>query len=125
CEALVLQPAVSCSTLTQRRPQGGGYRMSSYPSVPPRLARIFPSNPVFFVTACTYRRRPVLATDAVHDAFVRFTERAHADHNIAVGRYVIMPEHIHLFVCGPDDFELGRWIGMLKQCFEKQIVRDR
>jgi REP element-mobilizing transposase RayT len=36
-----------------------------------------------------------------------------------------MPDHIHLFVCGPDDFELGRWVGMLKQCLEKQVVRDR
>jgi REP element-mobilizing transposase RayT len=42
---------------------------------------------------------------------MQFAERAYADHNIAVGRYVIMPDHIHLFVCGPDDFELGRWMG--------------
>jgi REP element-mobilizing transposase RayT len=30
-----------------------------------------------------------------------------------------MPDHIHLFVCGRNDFELGRWMGMLKQCLEK------
>ena len=30
-----------------------------------------------------------------------------------------MTDHIHLFVCGPNDFELGRWMGMLKQCLEK------
>lgn len=41
-----------------------------------------------------------------------------------MGRYVIMPDHIHLFVCGHDDFMLGRWVGMLKQCLDKQIVRD-
>lgn len=32
-----------------------------------------------------------------------------------------MPDHLHLFVCGPDDFELGRWIGVLKQNLAKQI----
>jgi putative transposase len=26
-----------------------------------------------------------------------------------------MPDHIHLFVCGPDNFVLGRWFGLLKQ----------
>jgi REP element-mobilizing transposase RayT len=93
--------------------------MTKHPRVPPRLDRLFPSNPVFFVTACTYRRRPLLAIDAIHNAFVRFSQRAYDEHGIAFGRYVIMPDHIHLFVCGPNDFELGRWMGMLKQCLEK------
>jgi putative transposase len=46
-----------------------------------------------------------------------------AEHHIAVGRYVIMPDHLHLFVCGPDDFRLGQWIGMLKQHLAKVIER--
>ena len=33
-----------------------------------------------------------------------------------------MPDHIHLFVCGPDQFELGRWMGTLKQSLEKEIA---
>ena len=98
--------------------------MRRYPRTPPRLDRVVPNNPLFFVTACTHRRRPILANNPVATAFVEFAERAYSEHNIAVGRFVIMPDHIHLFVCGPDDFELGRWIGMLKQCLEKQIVRD-
>ena len=96
--------------------------MRRFPRTPPRLDRVIPSNPVFFVTACTYRRRSVLANKRVAVSFVEFAERAYSEHNIAVGRYVIMPYHIHLFVCGPDDFELGRWMGMLKQCLEKQVV---
>ena len=43
------------------------------------------------------------------------------ERSIATGRYVIMPDHLHLFVCGPDDFRLGRWIGMLKQLLSKAI----
>jgi REP element-mobilizing transposase RayT len=97
--------------------------MRRFPRTPPRLDRVIPNNPVFFVTACTYRRRPALATRAVKQAFVCFAERAYTDHNIAVGRYVIMPDHIHLFVCGPDDFELGRWMGTLKQCLAKSVAR--
>jgi putative transposase len=96
--------------------------MNKYPQVPPALDRLFPSNPIFFVTACTYRRRPVLAHDAVHNGFVRFSRRAYDERGIAVGRYVLMPDHIHLFVCGPNDFELGRWMGMVKQCLEKVLA---
>ncbi|HZE57478.1 MAG TPA: transposase [Chthoniobacterales bacterium] len=96
--------------------------MNKHARVPPRLDRLFPSNPVFFITACTYRRRRLLAADAVYDAFVGFCQRAYAEHSIAVGRYVIMPDHIHLFVSGPNEFELGRWMGMLKQCLEKAVI---
>jgi putative transposase len=96
-----------------------------YPRLPPRLQRLFPSNPVFFVTLCTYRRQRVLASDAVHTSFIQFAERAYADRSIAVGRYVIMPDHVHLFVTGPDDFDLGRWIGTLKQVLAKARVREQ
>jgi putative transposase len=65
----------------------------------------------------------VLATARLHEAFVRFAECAHADYDIAVGRYVIMPDHVHLFVSGPEDFELGRWMGALKHYLEKRAVQ--
>ncbi len=97
--------------------------MKRFPRVPPRLSCTFPNNPVYVVTVCTYRRRTLLATDAVNQAFVRFAERASSEHNLAVGRYVIMPDHIHLFVCGPDNFVMGRWIGLLKQCLAKSVAR--
>jgi REP element-mobilizing transposase RayT len=61
----------------------------------------------------------------VANSFIEFAERAYSEHNIAVGRYVIMPDHIHLFVTGPDDFELGRWMSLLKQFFAKRIVHPK
>ena len=96
-----------------------------YPRLPPRLPRLFASNPVFFVTLCSYRRRRVLATIAVNASFIQFTEQAYGKHNIAVGRYVIMPDHVHLFVTGSDDFGLGRWIGTLKQSLAKSVVQEK
>ena len=99
--------------------------LNTYPRVPPRVDWLFPSDPVFFVTACTYRRRPLLADQPAHVAFKSFSERAYDEHGVAVGRYVLMPDHIHLFVCGPNDFELGRWMGMLKQCVEKVLGGSR
>jgi putative transposase len=67
----------------------------------------------------------VLATIAVSACFIQFAERAYAKHNIAVGRYVIMPDHVHLFVTGPDDFDLGRWTGTLKQFLARSVVRRK
>ena len=117
---------VTCSqTISALRfPQGSGYnaRVSEYPKVPPRLRQIFAHNPLFFVTFCTYERRQLLASDTVHSAFVSFATRAHSQHNIAVGRYIIMPDHVHLFVRGADDFQLGPWVGRLKQAIAKHIV---
>lgn len=89
--------------------------MVDHPKAPPRLARIFTNNPLFFVTFCTHQRRHILATNSVNAAFIEFAIRARAEHNVAIGRYVIMPDHLHLFVCGPDDFRLGHWIGILKR----------
>jgi putative transposase len=59
-----------------------------------------------------------MASNRTHSAFVEFARSA-ADFNIAVGRYVIMPDHVHLFVCGHIEFELGRWIGGLKQAISR------
>ena len=64
----------------------------------------------------------MLESDAVHAAFVAFASRANSQHNIAVGRYVIMADHVHLFVRGPDNFQLGPWVGILKQALEKHIA---
>ena len=49
-----------------------------------------------------------------HSAFVQYGTHAES-FNVAVGRYVIMPDHIHLFVCGPHDFILAEWIKGLKR----------
>jgi len=107
----------SQSTSALRFPQGSGYKrfLREYPKLPPRLRWIFAHNPLFFVTFCTYGRRKLLGSDAVHAAFVTFATHANSQHSIAVGRYVIMPDHVHLFVRGPDDFQVGPWVGRLKQ----------
>jgi REP element-mobilizing transposase RayT len=37
------------------------------------------------------------------------------DFDVAVGRYVILPDHLHLFVQGGRNFVLGKWIKGLKR----------
>ena len=93
-------------------------RAKQYPRRPPRLLTSDDS-PLWFVTFCSFRRRPWLATPQVHAAFTRFAEIAHRDFNVAVGRYVIMPDHVHLFVRGGPEFALSRWVTSLKQVLGK------
>jgi REP element-mobilizing transposase RayT len=64
-------------------------------------------------------RKAYLARADVHAAFVAYSQRAQREFNIAVGRYVIMPDHVHLFVRGSQLFRLGPWIGGLKQALAK------
>ncbi len=86
---------------------------------PLRLGRVLTRGPLYFVTFCTHQRRPFLARDEAHAAFVLFAERAGRDFNIGVGRYVIVPDHVHLFIREGEDFRLGRWVGLLKQALAK------
>ncbi len=93
---------------------------------PPRLERVFQiyDPPVYFVTLCAARRRSVLANEIVHYAFINYGDRGQ-DRGIALGRYVIMPDHIHLFVCGRDDFNLGIWVRGLKRVVAAAVAGGR
>jgi len=93
--------------------------VTKFSRAPRRLDIIFPRNPVYFVTCCTYRRRPHLANDLVHESFVQFSNRAQNDFGVAVGRYVILPDHLHLFVALPHNLKLGDWIGTLKRVLSR------
>ena len=90
---------------------------------PPRLDMLYQhyADPVYFVTFNTHDRAKLLATSAVHEQFVAFAQEA-ASRDIAVGRYVIMPDHIHLFVAGPREFALGRWVGTLRRALSQAIT---
>ncbi|MFZ0916236.1 MAG: transposase [Candidatus Udaeobacter sp.] len=98
--------------------------MTKFPRVPRRLDMLFPRNPLYFVTCCTYRRRSYLANDQFHAAFVRFAQRAHADFGIAVGRYVILPNHVHFFVTLSNEVKLAEWVGTLKRVLARAVERN-
>jgi len=82
---------------------------------PPRLTRVFPDTPLYFVTFATRDRKQLCPLEQARKAFDLYAARALTEHNVAVGRYVIMPDHIHLFVRGSDDFVLTSWVAGLKR----------
>jgi REP element-mobilizing transposase RayT len=96
------------------------------PNRPPRLELVFQKYdpPLYFITFNTYRRRKFLANERVHRQFVDFSKTG-LSRGIAVGRYVIMPDHVHLFVSGPIDFSLVQWVRVLKRTLSTAISAAR
>ena len=91
---------------------------------PRRLGFVYRSYPIFFVTACTDSRRKTLDNEAVHRSFENFAAKA-VPHGIWVGRYVLMPDHLHLFAAfAPDSMSLTVWVASLKNSLSKTL-RER
>lgn len=79
--------------------------------------------PTFFVTFSTYKRLPLLARPEIHNVFRSFCFRAQERH-IGVGRYVLMLDHVHLFVALPAvDLTVEKWIQALRSVIGKQLLR--
>jgi REP element-mobilizing transposase RayT len=83
-----------------------------------RLDQIYPGYSVFFITFCTHAKQSLVANPSVHDAFLSFCKGAQERH-ILVGRYVLMPDHIHLFVDFGDEMPISMWVKSLKNALSK------
>jgi len=71
-----------------------------------RLDRLFTGQPLYFVTANTENRQPILANATLHRDFQRFCETG-LTRGVFVGKYVLMPDHLHLFVAFGEEYVLG------------------
>jgi REP element-mobilizing transposase RayT len=88
---------------------------------PHRLERLHIENPVYFITFCTQERMTVLANEQIHSACMGFFAEA-LKREIFVGRYILMPDHIHLFVKLPPPAEnLSDWVKSLKNYLSKEL----
>ena len=91
---------------------------------PQRLDRIFSRAPVFFITFCTRNRKRIDPLNSANNALVKYGKEALEKFNVAVGRYVIMPDHVHFFVRGDANFVLSRWVGGLKRAISVAVSED-
>ena len=90
---------------------------------PPRLEQIFQTYdpPLYFITICTIHRQKIRDLGTAYRAFECYVRRARDDFGVAVGRYVIMPDHLHFFVRGNNDFNLAQWVNGLKRAISVPI----
>ena len=92
-----------------------------------RLAFVWEKQPVFFVTACVANRRPVLANHESHEILRAEWADMGRRHGWSVGRYVIMPDHVHFFTIPRSDeakplsLAMGKW----KEWSAKKILKLR
>jgi len=92
-----------------------------------RYSRKTPSHGVYiqpgqislvYLTVCTKEREPWLSTSDVHELLHSVWMEATA---WKVGKYMIMPDHIHLFAgLAQDDISLDSWITYWKSIFSKR-----
>ena len=89
---------------------------------PPRLRFVFPQReaPLYFITVNALHHEKVLDNQAVFDAFVEYAEK-NAEMGRAIGKFVIMPDHIHLFACIREDARLKTFIRLLKQHISNSV----
>jgi putative transposase len=87
--------------------------------------RPFQRSPLYFFTACTVGRRPVLAcSEATRILTDLWTSAAQKD-GWFVGRYVVMPDHVHLFAT-PGGLAKSRaaWLKTWKSVSARQIAEQ-
>jgi putative transposase len=94
--------------------------------VPPRLFTIFDSYrpPLYLVTFCTLHRIKCLDNVHVHSSFKEYCIEAGKQGKASVGRYVIMPDHVHLFVRISIECKLGIWMRGLKRYISNGVKEN-
>jgi REP element-mobilizing transposase RayT len=74
---------------------------------------------IYFVTCCTHQRQKVLANQIAHAAIL---DAWHRLTGWQIGRYVVMPDHVHFFICPQDrDSDLGHALQMFRSLVTKQL----
>lgn len=89
-----------------------------------RLERVWIDFPVYFISTCTKDRRNILARPEVADILIDEWQKARERHGWVVGRYVIMPDHVHFF-CAPEHVAktLAEFVGAWKRWSSKRIAK--
>ena len=90
-----------------------------------RLERVWIDRPIYFITTCTLGRRSILATTKVAAIVSDEWRSAHDRHGWAIGRYVVMPDHVHFFCRAELDSKvLPMFMQKWKEWTSKRMTRE-
>ncbi len=90
-----------------------------------RLANVWIKNPVFFVTVCTGRRRRFLDRPQAAAIIVSAFQDAPRIHGWVIGRYVVMPDHVHFFALPrPDGKSLSDFVRDWKKWTAHRLIGE-
>jgi putative transposase len=91
-----------------------------------RLDAVWVETPIYFITLCTVGRRPILAQPAAFAILRAEFEGAPSRYGWSVGRFVVMPDHLHFFCAEGGTVaptSLSRFIGGFRQWTSKGMAR--
>ena len=90
-----------------------------------RLHHVWSRQPVYFVTICVDERRPLLACETAHVILKQEWQQSLVRHQWAVGRYVVMPDHVHFFITPAleSSWSLSMVVGKWKEWTAKRLLR--
>jgi REP element-mobilizing transposase RayT len=91
---------------------------------PRRLDLIYVNPPLYFATFATRDRKRITSLDVAQTVLEQYAHRGIENFNVALGRYVIMPDHVHLFVHSGRDVTLSSWIGGLKRAMCAALLKE-
>ena len=86
-----------------------------------RLSLVWQKQPVYFVTTCVADRRRLLARSDIHIILQEEWAGWHERHGWAVGRYVVMPDHVHWLVQLNEGARLGEVVRRFKARVSLQL----
>jgi REP element-mobilizing transposase RayT len=76
-----------------------------------------------FLTVVTDDRQPLLACQITYDILTNLWRRSHLADGWSVGRFMLMPDHLHLFARPVMDAKpLANWIEMWKSVSGRKIA---
>jgi REP element-mobilizing transposase RayT len=83
----------------------------------------FSRQPIVFLTVVTHNRRPLLARQKTYDILTNIWRRSHLIDGWFVGRFMLMPDHVHLFARAALEAKpLADWEGTWKSLSSRKIT---
>ncbi len=83
------------------------------------------AQPLILLTVVTHERRRLLATPFAHHLLRGLWQRSAERNHWLVGDYVLMPDHVHLFVRpAADAHALASWVKMWKSVSARAWIAD-
>jgi REP element-mobilizing transposase RayT len=90
-----------------------------------RLERIFDGTraPLYYLTCCVHSRIAVLARPDIAEVLETAWREAEQVHGWLVGRFVVMPDHVHFFAspCGEEGKSLSQFMESWKRWTQREI----
>src|SRR5438876_8575495 len=93
--------------------------------MPKRLQRIYGGDDLHFITSSCYQRRPLLATKARRNTFLRVLEQVRKYYRFRILGYVVMPEHFHLLMSEPERGDPSRVMHALKRRVARRLLASK